>query len=130
MARTALTVTTLTPNTPTNGLGTTTNIDATNSHSITVPASATPGELLLIAKNTTASTKTVTVKAGANPPAVRKGLGDMTALSLTDGSTTATYGVIGPFEAARYMQADGTINVDVAASMTGTITVLYIPRTV
>jgi hypothetical protein len=53
----------------------------------------------------------------------------MTALSLTDGSVTPTYGIIGPFRASRYVQADGTINVDVAASMTGTITVLHIPRT-
>lgn len=130
MARTALTVTTLTPNTPLVGLGTTTNIDATNSHSITLPRPATPAEILIVVKNTTASTKTVTVKAGANPPSVRAGGGDMTSLSLTDGSTTPQYGVIGPLEASRYMQADGTINVDVAASMTGTITVLYVPRSV
>lgn len=131
MARTALAVTTLTPNTPLVSLGTTTNIDATNNHSITIPRPATPAELLVIVKNTTGSTKTVTVKAGTtNPPAVRKAGGDMTALSLADGSTTPTYGVIGPFEASRYMQADGTINIDVASSMTGTITVLYIPRTV
>lgn len=130
MARTALTITTLTPNTPTVGLGTATNIDATNSHSITLARPTTPAEIILVVKNTTASTKTVTVKAGVNPPSVRSGGGDMTALSLTDGSTTVQYGVIGPLEASRYMQADGTINVDVAASMTGTITVLYIPRSV
>jgi hypothetical protein len=130
MARTALTVTTLTPNTPLAGLGTTTNIDATNSHSITFVSAVTPGQVILVVANTTASTKTVTVKAGVNPPAVRTGGGDMTALSLTDGSVTTQYGIIGPFEASRYMQANGTINVDVAASMTGTITVLYIPRTV
>lgn len=130
MARTALTVTTLTPNTPLVGLGTTTNIDATNSHVITLPAGATAGEILIIVKNTTASTKTISVGAGDNPPAVRAGAGNMTSLSLTDGSTTPTYGVIGPLEASRYSQSDGTIEVNPAASMTGTITVLYVPRSV
>jgi hypothetical protein len=61
MARTALTVTTLTPNTPLAGLGTTTNIDATNSHSITFVSAVTPGQVILVVANTTASTKTVTV---------------------------------------------------------------------
>lgn len=128
MARTAIHVTTLSPATPaTEPTGTT--IDATNSHVLTVPRPATPGEIILRVKNTTSSTKTVTVKAGANPPALGSGAGDMTALSLTDGSTTPTTGYIGPLPAQRYMQADGTINVDVAAAMTGTIEALYIPRT-
>jgi hypothetical protein len=128
MARTAITVTTLTPNTPA-ALPAGTNIDATNNHSITLARPATPGKLILVVKNTTASTKTVTVKAGANPPATSSGAGDMTALSLTDGSTTPQYGIIGPFAASRYLQADGTINVDVASGMTGTIAAIYIPRT-
>lgn len=131
MARTAITVTTLVPNTPAS-LPAGTAIDATNNHSITLPTglpSSAWDEIILICKNTFAGTKTVTVKAGDNPPATHAGQGDLTALSLTDGSTTPQYGIIGPLKASRFMQDDGTINVDVAASMTGTIAAIYIPRT-
>jgi hypothetical protein len=126
MARTAIGITTLTPNTAqTVPAGTT--IDATNSHVLTIPRPATPGEVVINVTNTTASTKTVTLKAGASPPALLSGGGDIV-LSLTDGSTTPTRGRIGPINAARFLQADGTINVDVAAGTTGTIEALYIPR--
>lgn len=50
----------------------------------------------------------LTVKAGDNPPAQRQGLGD---LSLTVASGTS---VIFFLEAARYMQDDDTIDIEIA----------------
>lgn len=101
-------------------------IDPTNSHVINVPADCDPRELVLVVTNTTASTKVATVKAGINPPAPRNGAGDL-AVSLTDGSTTPQNAMV-PLTGSRFVQSDGTINVDIAASMAGRITCLRIPR--
>jgi len=129
MARTVIPLTTLTANTavadPSNGG---TAIDATNNHYINL-GNVPLEEVVIRVKNTTASTKTVTIKAGANPPADAAGQGDSGTLSLTDGSTTPTYGWFGPLTSARFVQADGTVNIDVAASMTGYIAAFRIPRT-
>ena len=134
MARTNLPLTNLVPNGAVlNNAGTA--IDATNGMNIAIPTNAIPAggdcdELVLYVQNTTGSTKTVTVRAGvgggANPGAAfRSGLGD-----LTTGNLTATTGTafIGPFDPARFLQADGSINVDFASSMTGTIWALLKPR--
>lgn len=124
MARTALTPVTLTANTSTaDPAGTA--LDATNSHVVTPVAAL--DEYVIRVVNTTASTKTVTIKAGDNPPADAAGQGDIT-VSLTDGSSTPTVKWVGPLTSARFIQNDGTLNIDVAASMTGTITVFRIPR--
>lgn len=123
MARTAVTVTTLAANTA--AADTTTNIDATNSHSI--DCSAFPLEELVIRiTNTTASTKTATIKAGSNPPADAQGQGDLT-VSLTDGSTTPQTKTV-VLSSARFIQTGSTVNIDIAAGMTGTIAALRIPR--
>ncbi|MGE3835252.1 MAG: hypothetical protein AB7H43_10745 [Acidimicrobiia bacterium] len=129
MARTAVTVTAMTPNTVAAFVaGTTgTTIDATNHHVITPPAGCPVEELLVIVTNTTASTKAATVKAGDNPPAFEAGQGDL-AISLTDGSTTPQSGAV-VLQSGRFVQDDGTINIDIAASMTGKITCFRIPRT-
>lgn len=107
-----------------------TAIDATNNHVIdlksgAIPAGAGPDRLILYVKNSTGSTKTVTVKAGDNPPSFRAGLGD-----LTTGNINATTGtaVIGPFDPARFLQDDGTILLDVASGMTGTIWAFLLTR--
>lgn len=118
MARTAITVDALTEST--SATPTSTTIDATNSH--VIPATAQVGETVLRINNTTASTKIVTIKAGANPPAVAAGLGDL-AISLAQNVT----GVV-TLDTARFLQADGTVNVDVAASMTGTIEAYQLPQ--
>ncbi len=129
MARTVIPLTTLTANTavadPTNGG---TAIDATNNHYINL-GNVPLEEVVIRVTNTTASTKTVVVKAGDNPPADAAGQGDSGSLSLTDGSTTPTRGWFGPLTSARFVQSDGTVNIDVAASMTGFIAVFQIPRT-
>lgn len=124
MARTALTPVVLTANTTTaDPAGTA--LDATNSHVFT--ASSPLDEYVIRVVNTTASTKAVTIKAGDNPPADAAGQGDVS-VSLTDGSVTPTCKWVGPLASARFIQNDGTVNIDVASGMTGTITVFRIPR--
>lgn len=130
MARTAITITNLTAETAnayvvaSGGVA----IDATNSHVINVPSDCDPRELVLLVTNTYAGSKTATVKAGVAPPAIRKGAGDLV-LTLGDGSSTPVNQFV-PLTGSRFVQADGTINVDIAASMTGRIAVLRIPRNV
>lgn len=124
MARTNVPITTLTTNAATaDPAGTA--IDATNSHVINT-AGVPTSRLAIRVLNTTASTKVATVKAGDNPPAGSSGQGDL-AVSLTDGSTTATVKWV-TLEAARFMQNDGTINIDIGSGMTGFISVFEIPR--
>lgn len=129
MARTNVPLTKLTANSG-NVAPSTTNLDATNSHNIalasgSVPAQSGADRLVLVVNNTFAGSKTITVKAGANPPAQRAGLGDLV-VTLTQNQTA----YIGPLEPARFLQTDGSINVDVAASMTGTILAVLLPRAV
>ena len=124
MARTALTPVDIASNTTTaNPAGTA--LDATNSHVFT-PTSPLH-EYVIRVDNTTASTKTVTVAAGDNPPADSAGQGSLVC-SLTAGNVTTQVKWVGPLESARFIQNDGTVSIDVDASMTGTITVFQIPR--
>lgn len=130
MARTNLPVTNMTANGAVlNNAGTA--IDATNGMTIALPTSAIPAagsadRLVLYVQNTTASTKTVTVKAGSsNPPAFRNGLGDLTTGNMTASTGTA---FIGPFDVSRFIQSDNSISVDFAASTTGTIWAILLPR--
>ncbi len=129
MARTNLPLTTLTPNSAVlNNAGTA--IDAANGMTIALPSNAIPAspdaeQLLLYVQNTFAGTKTVTVRAGtSNPPAFRGGLGDFTSGNLTASTGTA---YLGPFDSSRFIQSDGSISVDFAASMTGTIWAVIVP---
>lgn len=128
MARTNLPTTTL-PAEATAGLldpaGTT--IDQANGMNIALASTAIPHgpnarQLFLRVAATGASPLAVTVRAGAYPPAFRSGEGD---LSVT--VTNATTKWVGPFEAARHLQADGSINVDFATGFTGTITAFLLP---
>lgn len=124
MARTALTPVVLTANSVVaDPAGTA--LDATNSHTFT--ATHPTDEFVIRVVNTTAATKTVTLLAGDSPPADAAGQGNLV-LSLADGSSTPTVKWFGPFTSSRFLQNDGTVNLDVAAAMTGTITVFRIPR--
>lgn len=128
MARTAVPVTVLTPNAATADVAGTA-IDATNSHNVALGAAGRiPEEVIIRITNTTASTKIATVKAGANPPADAAGQGDI-AVSLTAGNSTPQVAFVGPLTSARFIQADGSVNIDIAASMTGSIAVFAVPRT-
>ena len=129
MARTNVPLTKLTANSG-NVAPSTTALDATNGHNIALASTAIPAQagselLVLVVNNTFAGSKTVTVKAGANPPAQRAGLGDLT-VTLTQNQTA----YIGPLESQRFYQADGSINVDMAAGTTGTILAVLLPRAV
>lgn len=103
-----------------------TAIDATNSHY--VAPGVHPEEILIRVRNTTNATKVATLKAGKNPPADAAGQGDL-AVSLTAGNVTPQIGWIGPVTSARFVQGDGSLNIDIGAGMTGDITVFGVPRT-
>lgn len=94
-----------------------TAVDATNQH--VIAAAGKMDRLIIEFTNTFAGTKACTVKAGVNPPGFRKGVGDLTTGAIAQNAVS----ILGPLEAARFAQADGSINVDVDASTTGTIRV-------
>lgn len=120
MARTAVAYSTLVANSNLSDPAGTA-LDATNDHTI---ANAVPEETILRITNTSGSDRIVTIKAGANPPALAAGLGDLTV------TVVATTGVqwFGPFESGRFLQTDGSMSVDIVASHTGTITAFRVPR--
>jgi hypothetical protein len=134
MARTQLPLSTFTSGADLNDAGT--NIDATNGMYIDLTSTAIPAapgseKLLLYVTNTAGATKTVTVKAGTGGgvtpgAAMRSGLGDYTTgnLSATTGSA-----FIGPFDSSRFMQSNGQIYIDFAASTAGKIWAVLMPRT-
>ena len=126
MARTNLPVT---PLDPTNGVTApaATAIDAVNGMNIVlasgaVPRAPTGWDLILVFANTFAGAKSAIVRAGVNPPAFRKDIGDLTVTNTTQTS------YIGPFDPSRYAQADGSINLDFTAATTGTVLALVVPH--
>lgn len=134
MARTNLPLTNLTANGAVlNNAGTA--IDATNGMNIqlptnTVPAPGDADHLVLYVQNTTAATKTVTVRAGVGGgptpgPAFRSGLGDFVSGNLS--ATTGT-AFVGPLDPSRFLQTDGSINIDFASGTTGTVWAVLVPR--
>lgn len=128
MARTAITITELTPE-ATNAVvlaSAGVAIDATNDHVITPTGDIDPRELLLFVVHTTASEKDYTVVAGVNPPAVRNGAGDEV-VAMAAGDATNTLSLF-PLTSSRFTQADGTIHVDIESAMTGRIACFRAPR--
>lgn len=124
MTDTAVTVTTLAPGT---GIAAAagTAITAANTHTITPPAGATLDEIILVIKNTTASTKVATVTAGTKGIAPHA---TATALpGLADGSSVPTYGVVA-LSSAEHGQKSGAAVVTVASGMTGTIAAYWLKR--
>jgi hypothetical protein len=107
-----------------------TTINTTNGAIIAVPRASTPGasdlidHMFLYVTNTAGSDKTVTVKAGTGTaPSTRGGTGD---LAVT--CKTATGGcLIGPLDADRFAQADGSVWVDYASGLTGALTAFMWP---
>ena len=79
--------------------------------------------LVVRVTNTNGTQRTVTFKAGANPPAVRAGVGD---LAVVVPATTGDKLVV--LESARFVKADGSIDVDFEASMAGIISVVRVPK--
>ncbi len=127
MARTALTPRALVKNGNLNGATGATTIDATlvtNGAYIASAAGYPASALILRVTNTEASTNVVTIKAGGNPPALRASQGD---LAVTVAATTGVQ-FIGPLETDKFLQTDGSINIDFESGMTGAIDVLIFPR--
>lgn len=88
-----------------------------------VGSAGVPLEQVVLRVVTATATTVLTVKAGANPPSLSAGQGDL-AVSCTVGTR-----FIGPFTSARFMQADGTMNVNSATAANHTITAFRLPRT-
>jgi hypothetical protein len=97
--------------------------DPTNDHVFTPTAPL--NEYIFRFTNTDSSARVATIVAGDNPPALSAGLGNL------DISVPATTGDlwVGPLESARFMQSDGTILIDLAASYAGVISVYKLLRT-
>lgn len=99
-----------------------TNVDPTNGHTI---AAAQFDRTVLRVTNTSGASKNVTVKAGTYPPAMAAGQGDLV-VPIAAGATAW----LGPFESGRFCTSDGSLNVDLAAGHTGTITPFLLPKAV
>lgn len=98
-------------------------IDKTNDHYIDAGANF---ERMIISFELSAATAGDTIKiiAGTAHPAFRAGIGDLT-FSAAGGAERVC---IGPIETARYLQADGTIHIDIAGtSIAGTIDAYSVP---
>ena len=107
---------------------TTDAIDATDDHYIAAGANF---KRMIIFVNISAGTGTggaVTLKAGTGHPAFRRGLGD---LVRGDDVIANDEFCIGPIETARYLQADGTIHIDITDTtekdIAGTIEAYALP---
>lgn len=120
MARDAVAITALT-----SGAGTAqpagTAITPANGANIAAVGDAS--RLVVRVTNTAAANKDVTFKAGGNPPALRSGLGDLT---VTVPATTGDSLVV--LESARFVKADGSIDVDFAAGHTGVLSAVRLPK--
>jgi len=88
-----------------------------------VQSAGVPLEQIVLQVVTATATTVLTIKAGGNPPSLSAGQGDL-AVSCTTGTR-----YIGPFTSARFMQADGTMNVNSATAANHTITAFRLPRT-
>ena len=130
MARTNLPLTNLVANGGlTDPAGTT--ADQANGMNVAIPTTAIPSgphidKLMLRVANTAGTAKNVIVRKGVDPPAFRSSIGDLTV------QVAATTGVkwVGPFEIARFVQADSSLNIDFESGFTGTITAFMAPSAV
>lgn len=122
MARTALTLTALAPNSSiADAAGNA--VDPTNGHTLALTGEQSLEEIYLEINSTFAGAKNFTVKAGVYPPALSAGQGDLVV------SINNAVRLLGPFTSARFAQADGSLYVDAEAGATGTIKAFHVPRT-
>lgn len=99
-----------------------TTADPTEDHVITVDFPLE--ELVLRFTNTNGSNRTATIVAGDSPPALSAGQGN---LVITVPATSGDMTVAG-LESARFMQANGTIEIDLEASYAGAVRAFRVPR--
>lgn len=79
--------------------------------------------LVVRVTNTAGAEHTVTFKAGtSNPPAVRKGLGDLAIPVAASGDVMVI------LESARFEKPDGSIDVDYETGFTGKISAVRVPK--
>lgn len=109
MARTAVTPTPLLVNSSA-AAPAATNTGSGAGNGVTISAPSAPE--LLVLKVVATNAGTVSVKAGTGVAAISAGQGD-----LTVALTSAQEAMIGPFESARFQQADGSLAVDFSAVM-------------
>lgn len=119
MARTAVTVTTLGDGFTERVTGTT--ADPTNDHTVAVPFPL--DELVLVVTQTDATARDATIVAGDSPPAFSAGQGDLTQSVDQDEEW-----IVAGLESARFLQNDGSLHIDLAASFAGTIEAYRVPR--
>lgn len=81
-------------------------------------------EIVLRFTNTNGSDRVATIVAGDSPPALSAGQGNL------DITVTATSGdmTVAGLESARYLQSDGTLHIDLAASYAGAVRAFRVPR--
>jgi hypothetical protein len=98
-------------------------LTGSGSNSVTTSGNGVMPEEVFLRVVTATATTNVTIKAGAYPPALSSGQGD-----LTFACTTGT-AWLGPFTGARFLQSDGTLNVVSGTPANTTITAFRMPRT-
>lgn len=121
MARTAVTVEVLSRTGATSPAGTT--ADTTNDHIVDL-AGYPLEEFYFRFTNTNGSDRVATIVAGDNPPALSSGQGN---LDITVPATSGDLTVAG-LESARFLQNDGTVLIDLAASYAGKVYAVRVPR--
>jgi len=123
MARTSITSRKFVINSTLAGATGPTTIDSTLvTNGVTVP-NAKPERTVLRVANTAGSPLNVYVRKGDSPPALLA-QGDYTE------QIAATSGIeyLGPFTSGRFIQSDGSLEIDFETGFTGTIDVLEMPR--
>lgn len=121
MARTVIPVEVLSRVGATSPAGTT--ADATNDHYFDTGGYPLD-EFFIRFLNTNGTNRVATIVVGDNPPALSSGQGN---LDITVPATTGDMTVAG-LESARFIQDDGTVQIDLAASYAGTVFVIRVPR--
>jgi hypothetical protein len=121
MARTAVTVAVLSRTGGTTPAGVA--ADPTNDHVVNLGGYPLE-EFVFRFTNTNGTDRVATFVAGDSPPALSSGLGN---LDITVPATTGDMTVAG-LESARFLQDDGTVQIDLAASFAGTVAAWRVPR--
>ncbi len=120
MPRTAVPVVTLSTVGAATNAGTT--ADPTNGHVVTVDFPLE--ELVLRFTNTNGSDRVATIVAGDNPPAGSASQGNR---AITVPATSGDMTIAG-LESARFLQSDGTLEIDLGASFAGAVRAFRVPR--
>ncbi len=121
MARTAIPVVVLSRTGAATDAGTV--ADPTNDHYFN-PGGYPLEEFVIRFTNTNGTDRVATIVAGDNPPASSAGQGN---LDITVPATTGDMTVCG-LESARFIQDDGMVNIDLAASFAGAVRVFRVLR--